>query len=100
LAVTLSGPLAGIALLLVMIGVFSVMRIRCRCRRKSFGVRMAVGAQPRQILAMVLRGGAALIAGGIGVGCFASFALTAVFSQPDLGRVGKGSLDVCRPCWR
>ena len=74
--VTLSGPLAGIALLLVVIGVFSVMAYTVSLQTQEIGVRMAVGAQPRQILAMVLRRGAALIAGGIGVGLFASFALT------------------------
>jgi len=74
--VTLSGPLAGIALLLVVIGVFSVMAYTVSLQPQEIGVRMAVGAQPRQILAMVLRRGAALIAGGIGVGLFASLALT------------------------
>jgi len=48
-----SGPLAGIALLLVMIGVFSVMAYTVSLQTQEFGVRMAVGAQPRQILAMV-----------------------------------------------
>jgi len=74
--VTLSGPLAGIALLLVMIGVFSVMAYTVSLQTREIGVRMAVGAQPREILAMVLRRGAVLIAGGIVVGLFASFALT------------------------
>ena len=59
-----------------MIGVFSVMAYTVSLQTQEIGVRMAVGAQPREILAMVLRRGAALIAGGIGVGLFASFALT------------------------
>jgi hypothetical protein len=66
--VALSGPLAGTALLLVMIGVFSVMAYTVSLQTREIGVRMAVGAQPRDILAMVLRRGAALMAGGIGVG--------------------------------
>jgi ABC-type antimicrobial peptide transport system permease subunit len=74
--VTLSGPLAGIALLLVVIGVFSVMAYTVSLRTQEIGVRMALGAQTGQILRMVLRKGFILLAVGIGIGLFASFGLT------------------------
>lgn len=74
--VTLSGPLAGIALLLVVIGVFSVMAYSVSLRTQEFGIRMALGAQQRDILGMVVRRGAALIASGICLGLITSYGLT------------------------
>jgi putative ABC transport system permease protein len=74
--VTLSGPLAGIALLLVVIGVFSVMAYTVSLRTQEIGVRMALGAQRGEILRMVLRHGMVLIAAGICIGVLASFGLT------------------------
>jgi putative ABC transport system permease protein len=74
--VSLSGPLAGIALLLAVIGVFSVMAYTVSLQTREIGVRMALGAQQRQILRMVLQRGMALIGAGIGIGLAASYALT------------------------
>jgi predicted permease len=74
--VTLSGPLAGIALVLVVIGVFSVMAYTVSLQTQEIGVRMALGAQQREILKMVLRRGAVLIGTGIGIGVLASYGLT------------------------
>lgn len=74
--VSLSGPLAGIALLLVVIGVFSVMAYTVSLQTQETGVRMALGAQKREILRMVLWRGVTLIAAGIGIGLAASCALT------------------------
>jgi putative ABC transport system permease protein len=74
--VSLSGPLAGIALLLVMIGVFSVMAYSVSLRTQEFGIRMALGAQQRDILGMVVRNGALLICAGILLGLSASYGLT------------------------
>jgi predicted permease len=74
--VSLSGPMAGIALVLVVIGVFSVMAYTVSLRTQEIGVRMALGAQQGEILRMVLRNGFVLLAAGIFVGLFASFALT------------------------
>jgi putative ABC transport system permease protein len=73
---TLSGPLAGIALLLVVVGVFSVMAYTVSLRTREIGVRMALGAQRGEILRMVLRKGSVLIVAGICIGLFASYALT------------------------
>jgi putative ABC transport system permease protein len=69
-------PLAGIALLLVIIGVFSVMAYTVSRRTQEIGVRMALGAQQDDVLRMVLRHGLALIAAGLAIGLLASFGLT------------------------
>lgn len=74
--VSLSGPLAGIALLLVVIGVFSVMAYTVSLQTREIGVRMALGAQQREILRLVLRRGVTLITAGIGIGLAVSYALT------------------------
>jgi putative ABC transport system permease protein len=74
--VSLSGPLAGIALVLVVIGVFSVMAYTVSLQTQEIGVRMALGAQQGEILQMVLRKGFALLAAGIFIGLFASYGLT------------------------
>jgi putative ABC transport system permease protein len=52
--VMLSAPLAGIALLLVVIGVFSVTAYTVSLQTPEIGVRMALGARQRHILKMVL----------------------------------------------
>jgi predicted permease len=74
--VSLSGPLAGIALVLVVIGVFSVMAYSVSLRTQEIGVRMALGAQQGEILRMILSKGFVLIAAGIAIGLFGSFGLT------------------------
>jgi putative ABC transport system permease protein len=67
---------AGIALVLVVIGVFSVMAYTVSLRTQEIGVRMALGAQRGEILRMVLKKGFVLLAAGICIGLFASFGLT------------------------
>jgi putative ABC transport system permease protein len=82
---TLSGPLAGIALVLVVIGVFSVMAYTVSLRTREIGVRMALGAQQGEILRMVLRKGFVLIVSGICIGLFASYGLTRFLASQILG---------------
>ncbi|HYT24303.1 MAG TPA: ABC transporter permease [Candidatus Polarisedimenticolia bacterium] len=83
--VTLSGPLAGIALLLVVIGVFSVMAYTVSLQTREIGVRMALGAQERQILQMVLKRGSVLMVVGTGIGLFASFGATRLLASQIWG---------------
>jgi predicted permease len=83
--VSLSGPLAGIALVLVVVGVFSVMAYTVSLQTQEIGVRMALGAQRREILQMVLRRGIALIGAGIGIGLAASYGLTRLLTSQIWG---------------
>jgi hypothetical protein len=80
-----AAPLAGIALLLVVIGVFSVMAYAVSLQTREIGVRMALGAQQRQILQMVLRRGSMLIALGIGIGLLTSFGATRLLASQIWG---------------
>ena len=76
LGLTTFTGVAGIALVLVVIGVFSVMAYTVSLRTREIGVRMALGAQRGEILRMMLRSGFMLLAGGIFIGVFASYGLT------------------------
>ncbi len=70
------GAFAAVGLALVSIGIFSVMAYTVSLQTREIGVRMALGAQQREILRMVLRKGFALLVAGIIAGLFASFWLT------------------------
>ena len=70
------GAFAGIGLLLVIIGVFSVMAYTVSLQTHEIGIRMALGAQQTTVLRLVLFNGFRLVAGGILIGLFASYGLT------------------------
>jgi putative ABC transport system permease protein len=65
-----------IGLVLVVIGVFSVMAYTVSMRIHEIGIRMALGAQQKNILRLVLLNGLRLVLAGIFLGLFASYALT------------------------
>jgi putative ABC transport system permease protein len=62
------------ALLLSAAGIYSVVAFAVRERRREFGVRIALGAQQRQIVALVIRHAAVLSALGVAIGLGVSFA--------------------------
>jgi putative ABC transport system permease protein len=75
-SMTLIGVFAVLAMLLAAVGIFSVMSSLVAQRTHEIGLRMALGAQPRDILSMVVRHGVVLTLVGVAVGLAASFALT------------------------
>ena len=72
----LLGTLGAVALLLAGIGLYGVMSYTVNQRRQEFGIRMALGAEPGDVVVAVLRGGLAMILGGLGVGLLAALALS------------------------
>jgi putative ABC transport system permease protein len=70
------GSFASLGLLLVIIGISSVMAYSVSLRTHEIGIRMALGAQQRSILRLVLLNGLRLVAAGIFSGLLGSYALT------------------------
>ena len=75
------GVFAVTGTLLVAIGVFSVMAYTVSRRTREIALRMALGAGRRQVLGVVLRLGAQLLAVGIGVGLLASLATSRLIAN-------------------
>jgi len=70
----LCAAMAGIALLLAWVGIYGVTVSSVRRRTKEIGVRLALGAQPREIFAMMLRRSIRPVA----LGSLAGLALTMI----------------------
>ncbi len=66
---------AGIALLLAAVGIYGVMAHTVAQRTHEIGLRVALGAQPKQVRALVLRQAAVLVGGGVAIGLSAAVAL-------------------------
>jgi len=71
---------AGVGLVLVTIGVYSVLAYTTSCRTQEIGIRMALGANGSSVLGMVLRMGLKLVGIGVGLGLLASLALGRVIA--------------------
>ncbi len=70
---TLLSIFAGIALLLAAIGIYGLMAYTVEQRTQEIGIRMALGAQPGDVVRMVLRHGLLLCLIGIAVGISCAF---------------------------
>ncbi len=66
----------GVALFLGTIGLYGVMSFLVSLRTREVGLRMALGAQPYQVVGSICRQGVAVAIVGIGLGLVGAFALT------------------------
>jgi predicted permease len=74
----LLAALAGIALGIASVGLYGVVAQRVSQRTKEFGVRMAIGADSVDLLVLVFREGAMLVAAGLAIGVAGALAATAI----------------------
>jgi hypothetical protein len=71
----------GVALVLATTGVYAVIAYMALQRTPEIGVRMALGAQGRDVVRLLLRQGAAFAIAGIAAGLLAAFLLTRVLAS-------------------
>jgi putative ABC transport system permease protein len=75
------GGFAAVALLISVVGVAGVLAFSVSWRTREFGIRMALGALPRNILTIVLREGVAMAGIGVGAGVLVGVALSRVIAR-------------------
>jgi putative ABC transport system permease protein len=105
----------GLALVLGVVGVYSVVSYSVARRQTEFGVRMALGATPRQVLGQVVGRGLLPVAAGTVIGIGAAIALARIaarflygvtatdplsISLAGLALLGSGTVAALLPAWR
>jgi putative ABC transport system permease protein len=76
LVLSVLNVLAGIAVILTVVGMFSVLAYTVDRRMPEFGIRMALGARPSNLVALVMRRGIALTSIGVVLGIAGTLGLT------------------------
>jgi predicted permease len=74
-----------VTILFAAVGLYAVISVMVARRTKEFGVRMAIGASPSQVLSFVIRHGVILGAAGIALGALAAAAAAWVLSRALYG---------------
>ena len=104
LNVVVFGVFAAVALLIAVVGVAGVLAFSVSGRTREFGIRLAVGSQPRNLLIRVIAEGAAMAIGGLAVGLACGYGLAQLagsflgdLKMPDVLPVAGSALCCCWP---
>jgi ABC-type antimicrobial peptide transport system permease subunit len=81
LVARLSSVFGLLALVLLCIGLYGLMAYDMARRTREIGIRMALDAEPRDVLKLVIRQRMTLVVIGVMIGLVASFALTRLISS-------------------
>ena len=85
LVATLTGLFAAVALVLSLTGLYAVLAYVVSQRTPEIGIRMALGATRRQVVALVMRSGLALVAIGLALGLGGAAAASRLIRQQLFG---------------
>jgi putative ABC transport system permease protein len=86
---TLLSIFAAVALVLTVVGLYGVMSYSVAQRTNEIGIRLALGAQSRDVLLMIVKQGLSLIGLGILIGLAGAFALTRLIASLLFGVTAK-----------
>ena len=77
----LLGVFAALALVLAAVGLYGVISYAVAQRTQEIGIRMALGAQSRDVLKLVMGQGIIWVLGGVGIGIVGAFSMTRVLTR-------------------
>ncbi|HET9525836.1 MAG TPA: ABC transporter permease [Pyrinomonadaceae bacterium] len=86
---TLLSIFAGVALVLTVVGLYGVMSYSVAQRTNEIGIRIALGAQGRDVLMMIVKQGSRLILIGLAIGLFGAFVVTRLVASLLFGVTAK-----------
>jgi macrolide transport system ATP-binding/permease protein len=85
LAASLAGVMGALGLILGVVGVYGVVSFSVGQRIHEMGIRVALGAERRDILRLLWRQGLRLVVAGVGIGLFAAWVLTRTMARLLIG---------------
>ncbi len=74
--VVLMGAFSLVAILLALVGIYGVISYGVSQRTQEIGIRMALGAEPEQVVSLMVERGITMVLVGVGIGVVAAFGLT------------------------